>query len=394
MTVRLGARADGGERDGAPPPRLLSLIEQIRARLEGGAYVNEAAITTGVVNPLLAQVGWDTADPFQLVPEYTVGNRRVDLALLGAGRKPAVFIEVKGVGRSLDGDRQLFGYAFHEGVPLCVLTDGREWSFYLPSGQGSYDERRVYRLQLDDRDPAECARVLTRYLARDRVLSGSAFEAAQHDHRDVAGRRSAAAAIPAAWRQLIAAPEELLVDLVSDRAEAESGHKPATLDVLAFLRSLNGSGEATSPTVERRAVPMAAAAAAVNSAAAASIVVDTPATPSGRGLQYQLLGQTQTAVNANEALVSILRALASRDPSKLGTLAQAVQGRSRNHIARTTAEIYPARPDLARAEEFAPGWLVGLNVSNQQKMSILRAACDVYALRMPDDLAIALPNAT
>ena len=389
MTVRLGALADGGERDGSPAPQLLSLISQIRARLEGGAYVNEAAITTGVVNPILARIGWDTADPQQLVPEYTVGKRRVDLALLGAGRRPAVFIEVKGVGRALDGDRQLFEYAFHEGVPLCILTDGREWSFYLPSGQGSYNDRRVYRLQLDDRDPAECARVLTRYLARERVLSGAAFEAAQHDHRDVAGRRSAAAAVPAAWQQLLDGPEDLLVELISDRAEGESGHKPTVQDVLTFLRSLRPE-HAGIAAPERRVVPIAAA---VLAAPAPLPVPGTAPQPANRGLTYQLFGKPQTAGNANEALVNILGVLAARDPSKLEALAQAVQGRSRNHVARTTAEIYPSRPDLARAEEFAPGWLVGLNVSNQQKMSILRAACDVFGLSMPGDLTIQLPNA-
>jgi hypothetical protein len=65
-----------------------------------------------------------------------------------------------------------------------------------PSGHGSYEDRRVYRLQLDDREPAECARVFGRYLARERVRDGSAFEAAQRDHRDAAGRREAAVPFP------------------------------------------------------------------------------------------------------------------------------------------------------------------------------------------------------
>ena len=101
------------------------------------------------------------------MPEFSIQRGRVDFALFGLGHKPAVFIEVKQVGRAVEGDRQLFEYAFHQGVPLCVLTDGREWSFYLPGAQGSYEDRRVYRLQLDDRDPGECERVLTPYLARD-----------------------------------------------------------------------------------------------------------------------------------------------------------------------------------------------------------------------------------
>jgi predicted type IV restriction endonuclease len=162
-------------------------------------HLSEAAISHGVVTPILNGLGWDAADPSQLAPEFRVPSGRVDFAVLGSGRRPCIFIEVKGVGRAMDGDLQLFQYAFHKGVPLCVLTDGREWSFYLPAGQGSYEDRRIYRLQLDDRDPAECERVLNRDLARDRVRDGSAFEDAQRDYKDAAGRREAVATLPRAW---------------------------------------------------------------------------------------------------------------------------------------------------------------------------------------------------
>jgi hypothetical protein len=74
------------------------------------------------------------------------------------------------------------------------------------------------------------------------------------------------------------------------------------------------------------------------------------------------------------------------------TLAAAVQGRNRNHIARSAAEIYPARPDLARAAEFAPGWLVGLNIANREKMGIVRKACDVFGANFGTDVKISLPN--
>jgi predicted type IV restriction endonuclease len=117
---------------------ILELIERIRERLAQGAYFNEAAISHGIVTPILNALGWHSADPQQMVPEFPVPRGWVDLALIGRGRRPAVFIEVKGVGRAMDGDRQLFEYACHRGVPLCVLTDGGEWSFYVPGGKGSY----------------------------------------------------------------------------------------------------------------------------------------------------------------------------------------------------------------------------------------------------------------
>ena len=44
--------------------------------------------------PLLSLAGWDTFDVSQVVPEYTVGTRRVDYALR-PGSPNAVFIEVR-----------------------------------------------------------------------------------------------------------------------------------------------------------------------------------------------------------------------------------------------------------------------------------------------------------
>ena len=71
--------------------------------------------------------------------------------------------------------RQALEYAFHTGVPFVVLTDGRTWSFYLPAEQGSYEDRRVYKLDLYERPPAEAATALHRYLDCARVQSGEAL---------------------------------------------------------------------------------------------------------------------------------------------------------------------------------------------------------------------------
>lgn len=363
---------------------MLTLIERIRARLQQGAYVNEAAISHGVVMPIVAALGWDTADPNQVVPEFSLQRGRVDFALFGLGHRASVFIEVKQVGRAVEGDRQLFEYAFHHGVPLCVLTDGHEWSFYLPSGQGSYEDRRVYRLQLDDREPAECERILTRYLARDRVRDQSAFEDAQRDYRDAAGQREAIANLPRAWGELVSESNELLLETVIDKAEALSGYKPASIEVISFLRSLRPAPGAslTHPIAPTAAKPSAPEP-------------DSPDQPasSDRSVTFKMLGQEHSCPTASTALVEVLGVLAARDPSRLPALAELVRTPKRAHIARSPADINPGRPDLARAAAIAPGWLVGLNISNREKMGIIRTACQVFELSMPGDLDIVLPNA-
>lgn len=331
--------------------------------------------------PLLQRLGWDGSDPDQVIPEYSSGRGRVDFALCSAAGRPAIFVEVKGVGRSVEGDRQLFEYAFHEGVPICLLTDGRDWSFYLPSGQGSYDDRRLYRLQIDDRSSDEVESVLVRYLSRERVRSGAAVEDAARDYRNAAAKRDAARSIPQAWRELVADRHDLLTELVADKAEALCGFRPPDEAVSEFLRSLSERSDASSISkqVEKRSYRK-------------------PITPTSKnvrastGLNYRLFGEDRAAPNASRAFLDVLRAISLRAPEKIPELAEAARGRSRNHIARTVQEIYPARPDLARAEEISPGWLVGLNIANREKARIVQAAIDVFGFVPGRDVDIKFPN--
>lgn len=362
------------------------LLDRVRERLADGAYINEAAVSHGILVPLLQRLGWDCSDPDQVIPEYSSGRGRVDFALCTAGRRPAVFIEVKGVGRSVDGDRQLFEYAFHEGVPICLLTDGRDWSFYLPSGQGSYDERRVYRLQLDDRSSAEAEQVFVRYLARPRITSGEAIDDATRDYRDAAAKRDASRALPRAWNELISEGEELLIELVGDKAEALCGFRPPDKAVAEFLAGLTQSSIGTSSHPQYQ--PKKTLLTSSNTPRLQPVQLAA----ASKGLSYSVFGEQRNAPSAASAFLDILRAVVRRDPSKLPELAEAARGRSRNHIARSVEEIYPARPDLARAAEIAPGWLVGLNIANREKARIVRAALDVFGLSKNRDVKVEFPN--
>ncbi|MGF0540394.1 hypothetical protein ACQQ2Q_20560 [Agrobacterium sp. ES01] len=370
-----------------------SLIERIQQRLQAGSYPNEAAISFSVVMPLLRALGWDDSDPEQVMPEYASGGRRVDFALSGIGKRPSIFVEVKGVGRALEGDRQLFEYAFHEGIPLCLLTDGRDWSFYLPSGQGSYDERRLYRLQLTERPPAESAQILRRYLEQQRVKSGAAFDDAMRDYRDIASTREAARNLPKAWSELVEQPEDLLVELLASQTESNCGFRPSADEVIGFLRSLKQTEPIKAPSVPRPTKRPVEASEPPRPKISEPIAPVISEAQTGRALAFELFGNAQSAPNAAAALVEILQAIARRFPNSMEAIAETAKGRSRNHIARSPAEIYPARPDLARAAEIEPGWLVGLNIANREKIRIIREACRVTGLEFGVDVRIDMPNA-
>ena len=227
---------------------LTDRISAARQRLRDGSLANEASVSIGVVLPILDALGWPAFDPGVVAPEYSVGTRRVDFALLTRGT-PAVFVEVKQPGLAGHADRQLFEYAFHEGVPIAILTDGATWHVYLPAMQGTYDDRRVYLLDLLERDPADSAAMLRRYLSRDAVESGEAFERAQADYKRSRQRKGAAAAIPQAWANLAAEPR--LADLLSAEVESVCGFLPEAADVATFLASLtSGRKPLPAPTVK------------------------------------------------------------------------------------------------------------------------------------------------
>ncbi len=230
---------------------LLDRISAARQRLRDGSLANEASVSIGVVLPVLDALGWPAFDPGIVAPEYSVGTRRVDFALLTRGT-PAVFVEVKQPGLAGHADRQLFEYAFHEGVPIAILTDGATWHVYLPAMQGTYDDRRVYLLDLLERDPADSAAMLRRYLSRDAVESGEAFDRAQADYKRSRQRKGAEAAIPQAWANLAGEPR--LADLLSAEVESVCGVQPEPGDVAAFLAALRlGNAPLPAPSASRPA---------------------------------------------------------------------------------------------------------------------------------------------
>jgi hypothetical protein len=145
---------------------LETTLSDITVRLRQGKFPNEQAVSQGIILRVLQELGWDTWDTTVVWPEYQTGQGRADFALCHPPSKPAVFIEVKQLGRAEDAVRQALEYAFHTGVPFIVLSDGRTWNFYLPAEKGSYEDRRVYKLDLFERPATEAAERLELYLSR------------------------------------------------------------------------------------------------------------------------------------------------------------------------------------------------------------------------------------
>ena len=184
------------------------------------------------------KLGWPMYNPQVIIPEYSVEERRVDYALCHPPSKPLVFIEVKPVGQIEGAERQLFEYAFHRGVPIAILTDGREWHFFHPGGEGDYRERLVYQLNLIETDSKESEERLNRYLNYDRIRTSEAIRAIEDDYWIVVEQRQIEASLSEAWIKLVEEADELLLDIVAEITESLCGHRPTGEQVLDFLKSL------------------------------------------------------------------------------------------------------------------------------------------------------------
>jgi predicted type IV restriction endonuclease len=362
-------------------------IEEIRIGIKSGRFTSEAAVSQGIVLRILHALSWPAYDTQIVCPEYSLMGRRVDYALCHPPGKPIAFIEVKQIGQSEGAERQLFEYAFHVGVPLAILTDGQEWNFFLPGEQGDYGERRVYKLDIFERNISECADRLTRYLQYDSIVCGNAIEAAREDYRSVSRDRLIKSTLPKAWARLIEEEDELLLELVADRVEVLCGYKPAPDTVAHFLKESVTSKPIVPGKPQQPSTPQKVAS------------MPTPKVPTSSSIQkpssigFVLDGQQYMARSAREVLEGVFEALAKHDTNILERFASMPKhGRTRRYLARNADDLYPGRPDLARdfSHQLTSGWWLSTNHSRATIVRIIEMACDVAQLKYGRDLQVNL----
>lgn len=203
---------------------LVDFIERLRALPEPE---NEAAVEHKVVAVALGHLGWDvtgTDVQFQYTAKRDTRSGGVcDIALLSspnAGARPAVLIEAKAPRQDLEKHlEQLLNYAFHTSAAQAVLTNGRQWWFCYPRGEGEPLERRFAAVDIHKDDPAASVGVLERFLGATRVRSGTAGAEAQ--------AALEGAHLGEVWGEMLRGPDPELVKLVAERTRRRFGFTPA-----------------------------------------------------------------------------------------------------------------------------------------------------------------------
>ena len=345
------------------------------SNLASNRLENEAQVKQAVILPILRALEWDDADPMAFKPEYAVEGGFVDYALLDRS-KPRVFVEAKRKGAiSADGEDQLFRYAAHQGVPLLVLTDGNVWALYLSMAEGLPSERRFFAVELEQAEIQTCAENLRSLLRKARVVSGAARREAERRHESVRSRLRAREGLQTAWQALLAGPDEMLRDLLSEKVESDSGSKPEVEDVESFLRGLVSAsfprpdppapGKGQQPPRKRR----------------------RPHSGS-KILGFTLDGQRVETGNARATLTEVIRRLDKEAPQFMQRFAEETVSKRRRLVAREPSDLYDKAHLEIHSVELGNGWWMGTNLSSDAIRKHIATACRVAGIRYGSQLTL------
>lgn len=298
---------------------------------------NEESAKAQIILPILQGLGWRSDDPARVFFEYTVGGRRVDIALKDEGRCVA-FIEAKAPGKKLDAHvPQLLTYAFHEGVDIGVLTTGLEWWLYLPREKGPPIERRFATFELASGSAEEIAALLEKYLGRSALVDHSAERDAKEALRALREQERLRVAIPRVWEKMRDASDPELIALVIKRVRDQEGLEATPADVATSL-GMTTPEPKPQPRPTKRKKPK-------------------PKKKTFRPTAFGLWGQVSPAKSHAKILVGVCAAIHMRHGSEFIDTVRPLWGSHSPWVSSDPAEL--TRPAVLDNS----GWHVEVNLS-------------------------------
>jgi hypothetical protein len=152
---------------------LKQCVERVDRYRRPSQRVGESNTKAGLIEPVIAALGWDVLDPDEVHREYRrrPADNPVDYALL-LSRTPRLFIEAKGLGENIDDPKwanQTISYAAVAGVEWVALTDGAEWRLYNAHAPVPVEQKlfRAVRLTEDLEAAFELLSLLSKDNLRD-----------------------------------------------------------------------------------------------------------------------------------------------------------------------------------------------------------------------------------
>lgn len=223
------------------------ILSDIRARLESGQYRNEEHVRLSLVARILQQLGWNIWNPSEVNTEFCPvpeeDKTKVDIALFLEQNVPAVFVEVKSVGKLeinlSQTEHQLRDYNKNNSALFCVITDGRTWRFYYPLTAGEFSKKcfKVIDLLKDDIDEVELT--LHAFLSTSEIINGNAENDAKEYLQLSKWEQAIADVLPQAKRIILEPPFPNLVDAVLQILHTQGNTKITSEKISDFIQKPN-----------------------------------------------------------------------------------------------------------------------------------------------------------
>lgn len=224
------------------------ILSDVIKRLRNGEYKNEEHVRLSLVCRMLEYLGWDIWNPREVFSEFAAipqeDASRVDIALFMPPQllRPAVFIEVKAVGKLVamvqSAELQLRNYNRNNQADISILTDGQIWRFYLSSASGEFSDKCFEKLDLCGRDISldDIELEFDAFLSKEAVQSGRAVEEARIYLKRTDAERIMHEMLPLAQRDSEEDPTMSLIECFIKRC-AERGVECSSDKALNFIKN-------------------------------------------------------------------------------------------------------------------------------------------------------------
>ncbi|WP_420435837.1 hypothetical protein [Candidatus Poriferisocius sp.] len=338
---------------------LKEILEKVRS---SAGPQNEESAKFQVIAPILHALGWDPSDGEQVLFEHSVGGKkggRVDIALKDKSRVLAL-IEAKAPGADLSTHvEQVLGYAFHEGVDICVLTTGDEWWLYLPREPGEPLKRRFAVLMVEADPLEQLAEDFDRFLGRSSLTGGQSLRQARRVLKAGHEADRLRTEMPKIWERMLDAPDDELVELISKRVYDKVSIRPSNEQVVAVLHN-SPVPMAAPPIPEQSGEEPEKGKAAERSAL----------TPTVKPVAIVLWGDRYPVETHADVLRTVAEKLFERHSGEFDKLLE-LRGRKRPFVARDPHALL--KPERSY-EVAASGFFVDMNLS----AASIRRRCEEF----------------
>ena len=212
-------------------------LENICGKLHDNLYKNEEHVRLSLVSRILQKLGWYIWNPDEVFCEFPVAPSedmtKIDIALFFRQNTPAVFIEIKSVGKmeaNLSNiEQQLRDYNRNNTAMFSVITDGRLWRFYYSQTGGEFSSKCFKSFDILNDNINDLELFFDAFLSKNEIVDGNAEREAKKYLEQTQIERTVAEALPEALREVNKQPyprlPEAVVQLVTSRGFQITEHE-------------------------------------------------------------------------------------------------------------------------------------------------------------------------